>query len=124
MTQTTDNPLARALLALDRLHGLDLDPVTTVAWQEAWDAVRQGLVQRNTLLEAVHAAQALVEALDDREEAAEAEDPNLFVTAETAVEAAEDTLVEALHRVEAVLQGKAAPSVDEASQLLGKDVLS
>jgi hypothetical protein len=114
MTPSPDDPLDRALAAVDRLHVPELDPVAKVAWQEAWDALHEVLQEREVLREVVRKGRELIEVLDQYEAASENEDTARIAELAEAAEAAEDALVEALNRapsypeIEEQLSGEAA----------------
>ena len=74
MAPSSDDPLDRALAAVDRLHVPELDPVAQVAWQEAWDALHEVLREREVLLEVARRGRELIEVLDRFETASENEE--------------------------------------------------
>ena len=112
MAPSPDDPLDRALAAVDRLHVPELDPVAQVAWQEAWDALHEVLRDREVLLEVVRKGRELIEVLDRFEAASENEDTARIAELSEAAEAAEDAFVEALNR---------APSYPETEEQLSGD---
>ena len=98
MPPSPNDPLDRALAAVDRLHVPELDPVAKVAWQEAWDALHEVLQEREVLREVVRRGRDLIEVLDRYEAASENEDTARIAELAEAAEAAEETFVDALNR--------------------------
>ena len=98
MSPSPDDPLDRALAAVDRLHVPELDPVAKAAWQEAWDALHEVLREREVLWEVVRRGRELIEVLDRYEAASETEDTTRIAELAEASEAAEEAFVEALNR--------------------------
>ena len=95
---TSEDPLARAFAAVDRLHTSDLDPVARVAWQEAWDALHEVLREREAFAAVVRRGRELIDALDQYDAASEDENTAQLVGLAEEAEAAEDAFVEALDR--------------------------
>ena len=99
MMQPSDDPLARALAALDRLGSQDMDPVTASAWQEAREGVLDGMKQRKAFWAITRKAANLIDVLDDYEVAFETGDKQRIEELAAASAEAEDALVDALNRV-------------------------
>ena len=99
MTNAFDNPLARALSALDRLQSPDMNLAAAAAWQEARDALLEGMKQRGGFVAVVHRAIDLIDALDGYEDALEAGDEGQIDKLAEAGTEAEEALVEALNEV-------------------------
>ena len=114
MTDTPDDPLTRAFLALARVQGEVLPPAAADACQEANEALLAALDERKALVTAVDAAMTLVTVLDDYESATEDGDEERIAEMAAAGAAAEDALVDALNEVHALMTTEADLSGDAA----------
>ena len=74
MNQPPDDPIARALGALDRLHAAHPNPAEAAAWQDARTALSEAQGERFTFLVVVAAARKLIADLEGYEAAIEGED--------------------------------------------------
>ena len=63
MAQMTDDPLSRALAALEQLAGTDMDPVAAAVWQTVRDAIQDARAERAGLLATAHLGPSPVQAL-------------------------------------------------------------
>ena len=74
MTPQVDDPITRALAALDRFHSAHPDAVEAAVWQEARAALSEAQSERSTILTVVTTARKLIEDLLDYGGAARRED--------------------------------------------------
>ena len=65
MSDTSDDPLSRALFALLRAQDVDMPPVVAEAWNEVSEALLAARDERNALVTAAQAAMTLMAVLDD-----------------------------------------------------------
>ncbi len=114
MNQPPDDPIARALVALDRLHAAHPDPAEAAAWQDARTALSEAQGERFTFLVVVAAARKLIADLEGYEAAIEGEDLEILAGLAAACTAAEQALAQALGRVRANVGAAPHPSSDEA----------
>ncbi len=114
MNQPPDDPIARALGALDRLHAAHPDPAEAAAWQDARTALSEAQGERFTFLVVVAAARKLIADLEGYEAAIEGEDLEILAGLAAACTAAEQALAQALGRVRANVGAAPHPSSDEA----------
>ena len=105
----SDDPIARALAALDQFAGADLDPVAAAAWQTAREAVVEAQSERGHLMTVAREGQALLAILDGYDAALEAGEPRLIAELAEAVETAEQALEEALSRISFPTDAEAPP---------------
>ena len=115
MTQATDEPLSRALEALDQIRGVGLlDPVAEVAWQIAREALAEVQEEREALLAVARDGRELLNALHEHQGALASGNKDLITTFWQACGEAEDVLTASLARLrshpedETVLSGDAA----------------
>lgn len=112
MSDHADNPLTRALAALQPLQPPASDPVPRAAWEQAQDALREVQREREALLGVAEGARGLVEAIDEYDEAAEGGEAGVIDRLGQACVEAEGALVDALYRLRAIQDG----NDEEASQ--------
>lgn len=111
VTDRTDDPLGRALIALDYLKTPNVDPA---AWQELQRTLLVAQAERAALLTVAQEAGDLVDAVAEYEDAVEAGKVNLIDKLGEACVEAEDALVDALNQVHAVQSGEAELSGEQA----------
>ena len=110
MTDTADDPLSHALQALSRALDADPPPAVAEAIREAADALLVAVDEHKAFVTVANAAMALVEALDDYEDATEDGDEAKIATAAEAGEEAEDALVDALNELHTLVSTDADPA--------------
>ena len=110
MTDTADDPLSHALQALSRALDADPPPAVAEAIREAADALLVAVEEHKAFVTVANAAMALVEALDDYEEATEDGDEAKITIAAEAGEEAEDALVDALNELHTLVSTDADPA--------------
>ncbi len=103
MTRIVDDPLARALAALDQIEGPGLDPVAIAALQTAQEALLEAQQEREALLAVARGGRELVGLLDEYQAALEARDRDLIAELGQACGEAEDALAAALIQLRADL---------------------
>ena len=99
MTDTAEDPLSHALQALTRALDADPPPNVADAIREAADALLLAVEEHKAFVTVANTAMALVEALDDYEDAVEDGDEAKIAAASEAGEEAEDALVDALNEL-------------------------
>lgn len=114
MTAQVDDPVSRALAALDRLHAAHPDPAEAAAWQEARAALSEAQGERFTFLVVVSAARKLIADLQGYEAALAGEDLEVLAGLSAACTAAEDALAQAVGRVRDHVGVMPRPSSEEA----------
>ncbi len=96
MPRSSDDPITRALIALDRLHAAHPDQVEATVWQEARSALAEAQGERFTFLVVVAAARKLIADLETYGAAPEDEDVQVLAGLAAACTAAEGALAKAL----------------------------
>lgn len=102
MSAHADDPLTRALAALQSFQPPASDPVSRAFWDQARDAVQEGQREREALLGVAEGARGLVEAIDEYDEAAEIGEAEVIDRLGQACVEAEGALVDALYRLRAI----------------------
>ena len=110
MSDAADDPLSHALQALSRALDADPPPVVAEAIREAADALLVAVEEHKAFVTVANAAMALVEALDDYEDATEDGDEAKIATEAEAGGEAEDALVDALNELHALVSTDADPA--------------
>ena len=105
MSSPTEDALARALAALQYLQTPKTDPVSQAFWEQVQGALLDAQREREALLAVAQEAHALIEAIDNYDQAVAAEKADsVDVLGEACVEA-EGALVDALYRLRALEDG-------------------
>lgn len=99
MTRQADDPLTRALEALQYLRAPRTDPVSLAFWDQVHDALLEARAHQAALLDVVRTAQAVLAHRDDFGDAIEAEDMDALGDLAGAATTAEDALSDALDRL-------------------------
>jgi ABC-type transporter Mla subunit MlaD len=114
MTDAADDPLSHALQALTRALSADPPPAVAEAIREAADALLVAMEEHKAFVAVANTAMALVEALDEYEEAVEGDDEEKIAAASEAGAEAEDALVDALNELHTLVSTDADLSGDVA----------
>ena len=120
MTDTADDPLAHAFQALTRALSADPPPAVAEAIREAADALLVAVDEHKAFVAVANTAMALVEALDEYEEATEGGDEAQIAAASEAGAEAEDALVDALNELH-TLVGPVTDASEEVAYLAALD---
>lgn len=99
MTDTSDDPLSRALVALASVEGADMPPMVAEVLKEVSAAILQGLEERDALTAVADRAMTLVEVLDNYESAIDDGNEEQIASLAEAGSQAEDALVDALNEL-------------------------